>query len=103
MSPHRVAPRSPARRRLLQGLSGACALAPVRPSRSDDVRATASCGAAHGPLAFRAGRDGAAFINLTLVVRCGEPFRVVPDNALDAPTIAHWHGLTVDTRGVKVA
>jgi suppressor of ftsI/bilirubin oxidase len=126
-----------ARRRLLQGLTAAGALALVRPSRSDDASA-AQCrsavaaqplhqpgasgflgrlrmsgaplvlragaagtlpeGIAHGPLAFHAERAGKSFLNPTLVVRSGEPFRVVLENALDAPTIVHWHGLTVDTR-----
>jgi suppressor of ftsI/bilirubin oxidase len=135
---HRAAPRSPARRRLLQGVSGACALALVRPSRSDDASTSAMCSASsaapnlwqpgnsgylgrltpgaaplvlragqagslppnvrHGALAFHALQGGAAFVNPTLVVRRGETLRVALDNALDAPTIVHWHGLTVDTR-----
>jgi suppressor of ftsI/bilirubin oxidase len=135
---HRAAPRSPARRRLLQGVSGACALALVRPSRSGESapaepvcgngsrvqtlyqpgtsgylgRIEAGSGALvlragptgalpagieHGRLAFASERNGATFVNPTLVVRRGELLRVTLDNALDAATSVHWHGLTVDT------
>jgi len=55
-------------------------------------------GIAHGPLAYRARRDGARFANPTLVVRRGDRLRVRVVNGLDAPTTVHWHGLTVDTR-----
>jgi suppressor of ftsI/bilirubin oxidase len=52
----------------------------------------------HGPLAYTL-RDGAReFINPTLVARRGQRLRVTLDNALDAPTITHWHGLAVDTK-----
>src|SRR3569833_1137704 len=121
MSSHQRLPRSPARRRLLQGLTGACALALAPASRSDDAHAPATlvCGNAAstqplpqpgasgflgrirldatplvlragaapsgsgvGALAYQAARNG-TFLNPTLVVRKGDPFRVVLDNALD--------------------
>jgi len=137
MPSHRPAPRSPGRRRLLQGLTGACALLLGSPSRSD-VAAAALCtrgastqplppsraqgylgrlrmdatplrlragaapvlprGITHGGLAYTAQHGGAGFVNPRLVVRRGETMRVTLDNALDRPTIVHWHGLTLDTR-----
>ncbi|HSV17991.1 MAG TPA: multicopper oxidase family protein [Casimicrobiaceae bacterium] len=134
MSSHQRLPRSPARRRLLQGLTGACALALARASRPDDTHADLVCGNAGstqplpqpgasgflgrirldatplvlragaappgsgvGALAYQAARKG-TFLNPTLVVRKGDPFRVVLDNALDQATIVHWHGFAVDTR-----
>src|SRR5947209_12760244 len=136
MSSQQRVPRSPTRRRLLQGLTGACALALTSSSRSDDARppdelacgpatstqplpqpgasgflgrirldatplvlraAAAAKGSPAGALAYHAARNG-AFMNPTLVVRKGQPFRVVLDNALDEPTIVHWHGFAVDTR-----
>jgi suppressor of ftsI/bilirubin oxidase len=40
----------------------------------------------------------AALRNPTLVVQRGERVRVRLENALDAPTIVHWHGVANDTR-----
>ena len=137
MPSHRPAPTSSGRRRLLQGLTGACALLLGTPSRSD-VAPAAVCtsgasthpllpargrgylgrlrmdgtplrlragaapalppGIAHGKLAYRAQHSGTSFVNPTLVVRRGDTMRVTLDNALDRPTIVHWHGLTLDTR-----
>src|SRR6476469_966286 len=137
MPSHRPAPRSPGRRRLLQGMTGACALLLGSPSRSD-VPSAAACargtstqplllphgqgylgrlrvgtaplrlraaaakalprGITHGRLAYAAQVDRASFVNPTLVVRRGDTMRVTLDNALDRPTIVHWHGLTLDTR-----
>ena len=59
--------------------------------------AAAPARSAVGALAYQATRKG-TFLNPTLVVRTGEPFRVVLDNALDQPTIVHWHGFAADTR-----
>jgi FtsP/CotA-like multicopper oxidase with cupredoxin domain len=52
----------------------------------------------HGPIAYRAQHEGRDYINPTLVVRRGERVQVELVNRLDAPTIAHWHGLAVDAR-----
>jgi suppressor of ftsI/bilirubin oxidase len=52
----------------------------------------------HGPIAYRAQHEGRDYINPTLVVRRGERVQVGLVNRLDAPTIAHWHGLAVDAR-----
>jgi blue copper oxidase len=51
-----------------------------------------------GPLAFSARHRGHRYANPTLVLQRGERVRITLDNALGEPTIAHWHGLTVDTR-----
>ncbi len=48
-----------------------------------------------GYLASHGGRD---YVNPTLVLRPGQRVRIDFDNALDAATIVHWHGLAVDTR-----
>ena len=51
----------------------------------------------HGPLAYTLRSGAREFVNPTLVVRRGQRLRMTLDNALDAPTITHWHGLSVDT------
>src|SRR5438552_1045424 len=54
-------------------------------------------GIVHGPIAYRAQHKGRDYINPTLVVRRGERVQIELVNRLDNPTIAHWHGLAVDT------
>jgi len=54
-------------------------------------------GIVHGPIAYRAQHKGRDYINPTLVVRRGERVQIELVNRLDKPTIAHWHGLAVDT------
>ena len=65
------------------------------------LRATRSRGlpaqVVHGPLAYTLRSGAREFVNPTLVVRRGQRLRMTLDNALDAPTITHWHGLSVDT------
>ncbi|MEP7275611.1 MAG: multicopper oxidase family protein, partial [Betaproteobacteria bacterium] len=51
----------------------------------------------HGPLAYRVRHAGRDYLNPTLVLAPGERVRITLENRLDAPTIAHWHGLAVDT------
>jgi suppressor of ftsI/bilirubin oxidase len=51
-----------------------------------------------GPLAFTARHRGRRYANPTLVLQRGERVRITLDNALAEPTVAHWHGLTNDTR-----
>jgi suppressor of ftsI/bilirubin oxidase len=46
---------------------------------------------------FAVEHRGARFINPTLVFRRGERVRIDLENALQEPTIVHWHGLAVDT------
>jgi suppressor of ftsI/bilirubin oxidase len=41
---------------------------------------------------------GTRFVNPTLVFKRGERVRIQLENALQEPTIVHWHGLGVDTR-----
>ena len=53
---------------------------------------------ATGSLAYSAHHRGRRYANPTLVLQRGERVRITLDNALAEPTIAHWHGLTVDTR-----
>ncbi len=53
---------------------------------------------ATGSLAYAAHHRGRRYANPTLVLQRGERVRITLDNALAEPTIAHWHGLTVDTR-----
>ena len=50
-----------------------------------------------GALAFVARVDRRDYFDPTLVARTGDPVRVSLTNGLDEPTIAHWHGLTIDT------
>ena len=137
MSLHRTALRSPARRRLLAGLTGACSLALCGPSRSREAGAAVCAsgpatqplpqpgtrgwlgrlrlgeaplrlragrvaalprGVVHGPLAYAAAQGSARYLNPTLVAQTGQSVRIVLENALDRPTIVHWHGLALDTR-----
>ncbi len=51
----------------------------------------------HGPLVYRVRHGGRDYLNPTLALAPGERVRLTLDNRLDAPTIAHWHGLSVDT------
>ena len=51
-----------------------------------------------GSLAYTARHRGRPYANPTLVLQQGERVRIRLRNALAEPTIAHWHGLTVDTR-----
>ncbi len=60
------------------------------------LRATATAGATT-PLSYVAANSGMTWRNPTLVAGTGARMRVTLDNALDAPTIVHWHGLAVDT------
>ena len=55
-------------------------------------------GVVHGALAYTLRTAGRDYVNPTLVTRRGANLRITLDNALDAPTITHWHGLTVDTK-----
>jgi suppressor of ftsI/bilirubin oxidase len=48
-------------------------------------------------LAFAARSGGADFLDPTLWLRRGQQVRIDFENALDEPTIVHWHGLSVDT------
>jgi suppressor of ftsI/bilirubin oxidase len=48
-------------------------------------------------LAFVAGADKRDYIDPTLVVARGASVRIALHNALQEPTIAHWHGLANDT------
>jgi len=59
--------------------------------------AAAGDGTTPGRLVYRVRHAGRDYVNPTLVLRPGERVRVTLDNRLDAPTIAHWHGLAVDT------
>ena len=52
---------------------------------------------AHGPFAYRVRHDGRDFVNPSLILRRGERVRIALENRLSEPTIAHWHGLSVDT------
>ncbi len=60
-------------------------------------RGALPAGIAHGPLAYRVRHGGRDYVNPSLMLARGERVRIVLDNRLDAPTIAHWHGLAVDT------
>src|SRR6185312_9291052 len=50
------------------------------------------------PLGYVIDEHGRQWRNPVLVVPRGTAMRVTLDNAIDAPTIVHWHGLTVDSR-----
>ncbi|HQR10464.1 MAG TPA: multicopper oxidase domain-containing protein [Casimicrobiaceae bacterium] len=52
----------------------------------------------HGALAFSASHRGRRYANPTLVLQQDERVRIALVNSLAEPTIAHWHGLAVDTR-----
>ena len=58
---------------------------------------TTSAGVA-GSLAYATRHRGRQYANPTLVLQRGERVRITLDNDLAEPTIAHWHGLSVDTR-----
>jgi len=55
-------------------------------------------GVVHGPYGYRISVGGRDFLNPALVVRRGDKLNITLENAIDAPTIVHWHGLGVDTR-----
>ncbi len=61
-------------------------------------RSSLPVGVAHGPFAYRARHNGRDFQNPTLILRRGERVRIALENRLPEPTIAHWHGLSVDTK-----
>ena len=61
------------------------------------LRATMQSGG-RAPLAFVATRDGRTWRNPTLTADAGAGVRIALANAIDEPTIIHWHGLAVDTR-----
>jgi suppressor of ftsI/bilirubin oxidase len=61
------------------------------------TRGTLAGGMVHGPLVYRVRHGGRDYLNPTLALAPGERVRLTLDNRLDAPTIAHWHGLSVDT------
>jgi blue copper oxidase len=62
------------------------------------LRAGASAGGAFPfPLAYTVARDGRAWQNPVFLTRPGTQMRVTLDNALDEPTIVHWHGLAIDS------
>ena len=46
---------------------------------------------------FAVEHRGTRFVNPTLVFKRGERVRIDLENALEEPTIVHWHGLAVDT------
>ena len=50
-----------------------------------------------GALAFAARADGRDYLDPTLVVGSGSRVAIRLENHLDVPTVAHWHGLTMDT------
>ena len=52
----------------------------------------------HGPFAYRVRHNGRDFVNPSLILRRGERVRIALVNRLPEPTIAHWHGLSVDTK-----
>jgi blue copper oxidase len=51
----------------------------------------------NGMLVYAALAGGREYLDPTLVVKTGTRVRLKLDNALDEPTITHWHGLTVDS------
>jgi len=61
------------------------------------VRAAAVAGGPM-PLGYVIDEHGRQWRNPVLVVPRGTAMRVTLDNAIDAPTIVHWHGLAVDSR-----
>ena len=50
-----------------------------------------------GALAFAARADGRDYVDPTLVVGAGKRVEIRLENRLGEPTVAHWHGLTMDT------
>ena len=50
-----------------------------------------------GALAFSARADGRDYVDPTLVAGSGSNVAIRLENRLDEPTVAHWHGLTMDT------
>jgi blue copper oxidase len=62
------------------------------------LRLSAAMHRGDGPtLAFAARSGGRSCVDPTLVAAAGSTLRISLHNALDEPTIAHWHGLQVDT------
>jgi suppressor of ftsI/bilirubin oxidase len=59
---------------------------------------TDAAGSSPWQLAYAARKGERAFLNPTLVLRAGQRVRVEFSNAIDEPTIVHWHGLAVDAR-----
>ena len=97
----RCAPAGTATRLYIPGAEGylgrlaprgaALVLAAIRRPRVPDR-------AAQGPLAYYVRHAGRTYFNPTLALVPGERVRITLANELDEPTIAHWHGLAVDTR-----
>ena len=57
-----------------------------------------SAQASEDALAFAATSGGYRFLNPTIVAAPGDDARIFLSNRLSESTVAHWHGLTVDTR-----
>jgi blue copper oxidase len=68
--------------------------------RADDVAGTGTW--AQGLIVQHRGRR---YVNPTLLLKPGERVRIELENALQEPTLLHWHGLSVDTKndGAAVA
>ena len=50
-----------------------------------------------GQLAYTIRTGGRDYFDPTLVARIGTQVRITLANSLDEPTVAHWHGFTIDT------
>ncbi len=78
----------------LPGRSGLLGYLPIG---STDVTLTAHAGEA-GALAFDTTSGARRWLDPTLTARTGDEVRITVANALDEPTIVHWHGLSIDAR-----
>ena len=68
------------------------------PAGNDPVVLRATAGTGTGPaLAFGANSGNSAYVNPMLVARRGTVLRITLANESAEPTIAHWHGLAIDT------
>jgi suppressor of ftsI/bilirubin oxidase len=90
--------RTPARFDQPLAIPAASGLLGYLPVTRGGVRLSARMESAGGACAFHASAGERSWINPTLVARTGDDARITLANALDEPTVVHWHGLTIDTR-----
>ncbi len=78
------------------GAGGYMGYYPIVAGRAFTLRAAETSGGPM-PLAYTLAEGGRDWRNPILVGESGSEVRAMLDNALDAPTIVHWHGLQIDS------
>src|SRR5450631_2470318 len=96
LGPHSDTPFAAGSRLLIPGKSGPFAY--VAPRGKPIKLRVAERAGVRWPLAYECESNGSIVTRPTFVVQRGERVRIELQNRLKEPTIAHWHGLGVDSR-----